>query len=168
MDNLVGIISALIALPVALLGGFGFKEIVKGINERKKDIRAAQLLLIQNSNWLVNRLDSTAYHLSGDFRRDINYLAISKYLSADLNKKIADWIPYRELACDCPESLKKNQGGMYVDIVLEMKKEIVNLESKMISNPKNEFYGFSRKVNFYYKFRFGRKIINWIKIKLRN
>lgn len=73
MDNLTKIIQALVALVTVWVGGHGFKEFLKGKNERTKEMREARLQIIQDANWLIRRLDSTSYSLMGDFRRDMHF-----------------------------------------------------------------------------------------------
>lgn len=145
MDNLTKILQSLVALVTVWVGGYGFKEFLKGRNERSKEIREARLRIIQDAKWLIGRLDSTSYSLMGDFRKDMNFLAVSNYLSEDLSKKVADLIPSQNLASDCDEKFRKAQIDLFDEIVLGFKKSIVDLESNWLSNPRRRFSRFRKR-----------------------
>lgn len=145
MDNLTKILQSLVALVTVWVGGYGFKEFLKGRNERSKEIREARLRIIQDAKWLIGRLDSTSYSLMGDFRKDMHFLAVSNYLSVDLSKKVADLIPSQNLASDCDEKFRQAQIELFDEIVLGFKKSIVDLESNWLSNPRRRFSRFRKR-----------------------
>lgn len=147
MVDLSKVFQPLTVLATALFGGYGFKEIIKGKNERMKDVRETRLRIIQDFNWLINRLDSSAYGLIGDFREHMHFLTVSKYLNKDLIKKITEWIPSQDLPSDSSQALREAQSKSYEAIVLELKKASVSLEAEWISNPRGKFSRLRRKLS---------------------
>jgi hypothetical protein len=145
VDSWTKLIYAVAALLGVLLGKQSIYGIFKLVNERKKEVRERKLQILNDFNKLIDRLESSAYGLMGDFRTDRRFLAVTQYLSEGILNKIGTWIPSQDLPQDSDTLMRETQNQIYEELILELKKSSVGLESEWFSNPKSKFSRFRRK-----------------------
>lgn len=120
---------------ISRLGGNSLTEVIKGRNSREEATRAARMKILEDAKWLARKFESTAYPLMGDFRKDMRFLSVVRYLESDLIQKTEALIICQDLPEDSDSKTREEQIALYEEIAFTFKKNIVDLEADWFSNP---------------------------------